>query len=63
MEVAFEKVKLGKEAKRQIMIKDLYALGITEYENHSLEDLDYYTLRNALSVARIRIDSDSNKWF
>lgn len=63
MGILFEKVKRTQEAQRQIFIKELLILGITEFQNQSLEELDYYTLRNALSVARIKIESDENKWF
>lgn len=63
MPITFERVKVGKELKSQIIIQDLNNLGITEYQNQSLEELDYYTLRGVLAAARIRVESDSNKWF
>lgn len=50
MRAAYEKVRLSQESKRQILISDLLMLGITEFQDKGIENLDYYTLRHALSV-------------
>lgn len=63
MGILHEKVMLSNESKKQGFIQELHTLGITEFQRQRLEDLDYYTLRSALSIARIRIDSDANKWY
>lgn len=54
---------MSQESKKQGFIQELHTLGITEFQGQSLDELDYYTLRHALTVARIRIDSDENKWY
>ncbi|MED3549986.1 hypothetical protein [Cytobacillus praedii] len=63
MGILYDKVMISQESRRQIFIKELRVLGITEYQNQSIDDLDYYTLRSALSIARIRVESDENRWF
>lgn len=63
MGILYEKVMVSQESKRQIFIKELREKGINEYQNQSIDNLDYYTLRSALSVARIRVESDENRWF
>lgn len=63
MGVLHEKVMMSQESKKQGFIQELHTLGITEFQGQSLDELDYYTLRHALSIARIRIDSDANKWY
>lgn len=63
MGILYDKVMVNQESRRQIFIKELLLLGITEYQGQSTEILDYYTLRNALSIARIRVESDENRGF
>lgn len=63
MGIRYEKVMVSQETRRQIFIKELREMGINEYQNQSIDNLDYYTLRSALSVARIRVESDENRWF
>jgi hypothetical protein len=55
MGVLYEKVQFSQELKKQIIIRQLLDLGITEYQNQSIYDLDYYTLRHVLAIAKIKL--------
>jgi hypothetical protein len=55
MGILYEKVKLTKEAKRQIFISRLLERGITESKDGtSIFDLDYYSLRHELVMADLK---------
>jgi hypothetical protein len=56
MGVLYEKVQLSNELKKQIIIRQLLDMGITEYQNQSVYDLDYYTLRHVLVMERVKGD-------
>jgi hypothetical protein len=49
-----EKVLISQELKRQIVIRQLLDMGITEHEGKSIYDLDYYTLRYILATERAK---------
>lgn len=53
MGILYEKVQLTKELKRQMMIRKLLDMGITEHEGTSIHDLDYYTLRWLLATRKL----------
>jgi hypothetical protein len=55
MGILYEKVQFSQELKKQIIIRQLLDLGITEYQNQSIYDLDYYTLRHVLAIAKIKL--------
>ncbi len=50
----YEKVQLSNELKKQIIIRLLLDMGITEYKNQSIYNLDYYTLRHVLVMERVK---------
>ena len=52
--ILYEKVQLTQELKRQMMIRQLLDMGITEYEGTSVYDLDYYTLRYVLAMQKLK---------
>jgi hypothetical protein len=54
MGILYEKVQLTQELKRQIMIRQLLDMDITEHEGQSIYDLDYYTLRHVLVMQRVK---------
>jgi hypothetical protein len=54
MGVLYEKVQLSNELKKQIIIRQLLDMGITEYQNQSIYDLDYYTLRHVLVMEKVK---------
>jgi hypothetical protein len=55
MGILYEKVKLTKEAKRQIFISRLLEKGITiTKDGTSIYDLDYYALRHELVMADLK---------
>lgn len=45
-------VKVTKEVKRQALIQELKDLGVFEFKEKSVNDLDYFEAKHALSVAR-----------
>lgn len=49
-----EKASFTQELKKQHMIQQLINLGITEDNGTSIQNLDYYSLRHLLTMARIR---------
>ncbi|NNV08120.1 hypothetical protein ETC03_17815 [Geobacillus sp. MMMUD3] len=51
--ILYEKVQLTQELKRQMMIRQLIEMGITEYEGTPVYDLDYYTLRWLLATQKL----------
>jgi hypothetical protein len=53
--VLYNTVKQKQDEEAQVMINDLLALGITRARNgESIHDLNYYDLKQQLSVAKIR---------
>lgn len=56
MGVLYETVKLSNEAKRQIIISDLLMMGITDHNGRDLNTLNYYELRQLLSVKKAMMD-------
>jgi hypothetical protein len=54
MGILYEKVQLTKELKRQMMIRQLIDMGVTEHEGKSIYDLDYYTLRHVLVMEKVK---------
>jgi hypothetical protein len=54
MGILYEKVQLTQELKRQMMIRQLIDMGITEHQGKSIYDLDYYTLRHILVMKRVK---------
>jgi hypothetical protein len=54
MGILYEKVQLTQELKRQMMIRQLLDMGITEYQGQSIYDLDYYTLRHVLVMEKVK---------
>ncbi|WP_160299086.1 hypothetical protein [Bacillus alveayuensis] len=42
------------ELKKQHVIRQLLDMGITEYQNQSIYDLDYYTLRHVLVIEKVK---------
>jgi hypothetical protein len=49
-----EKVQFSQELKRQIIIRQLLDIGITEHQGQSIYDLDYYSLRHLLVMQRVK---------
>lgn len=57
MGVLYETVKLSNEGKKQIIIiSDLLMMGITDHNGQDLNKLDYYTLRQLLSVKKAMME-------
>jgi hypothetical protein len=54
MGILYEKVQLSNELKKQIIIRQLLDLGITEHQGQSIYDLDYYTLRHVLVMEKVK---------
>jgi hypothetical protein len=54
MGILYEKVQYTQELKRQMMIRQLIDMGITEHEGKSIYDLDYYTLRFVLATEKAK---------
>ncbi|MEK4606570.1 hypothetical protein [Geobacillus sp. FSL W8-1251] len=54
MGILYEKVQLTQELKRQMMIRQLLDMGITEHQGQSVYDLDYYTLRHVLAMQKLK---------
>jgi hypothetical protein len=54
MGILYEKVQYTQELKRQMMIRQLIDMGITEHEGKSIYDLDYYTLRHVLVMEKVK---------
>ncbi|MED0758755.1 hypothetical protein P4S93_07380 [Aneurinibacillus thermoaerophilus] len=61
MGILYEKVQLTKELKRQMMIRQLIDMGITEYKGRSIYDLGYYTLRYVLAMEKFIREMDDVK--
>lgn len=56
MGILFKTVEVSQELKRQHMIQQLIALGITEEGGTPVQELDYYSVRHLLTMARIKAD-------
>jgi hypothetical protein len=54
MVILYEKVQYTQELKRQIMIRQLIDMGVTEHQGQSIYDLDYYTLRYILATEKAK---------
>jgi hypothetical protein len=54
MGILYEKVQYTQELKRQMMIRQLIDMGVTEHEGKSIYDLDYYTLRHVLVMEKVK---------
>jgi hypothetical protein len=54
MGILYEKVQYTQELKRQIIIRQLLDMGITEHQGQSIYDLDYYTLRHVLAMEKVK---------
>jgi hypothetical protein len=54
MGILYEKVQYTQELKRQMMIRQLIDMGITEHQGQSIYDLDYYTLRHVLVMEKVK---------
>jgi hypothetical protein len=54
MGILYEKVQYTQELKRQIMIRQLIDMGVTEHQGQSIYDLDYYTLRYILAAEKAK---------
>jgi hypothetical protein len=54
MGILYEKVQYTRELKRQIMIRQLIDMGITEHQGQSIYDLDYYTLHHVLAMEKVK---------
>ncbi|NUK30961.1 hypothetical protein HT574_12965 [Parageobacillus sp. VR-IP] len=54
MGILYEKVQYTQELKRQMMIRQLIDMGITEDEGKSIYDLAYYTLRFVLATEKAK---------
>jgi hypothetical protein len=54
MGILYEKVQFSQELKRQIIIRQLLDMGITEHQGQSIYDLDYYTLRHVLVIEKVK---------
>ncbi|WP_200894712.1 hypothetical protein [Bacillus alveayuensis] len=54
MGILYEKVQFSQELKRQIIIRQLLDMGITEHQGQSVYDLDYYTLRFVLATEKAK---------
>jgi hypothetical protein len=48
-------VQFGEALKRQFVIRQLLDMGITEHQGQSIYDLDYYTLRHVLAMAKLKL--------
>jgi hypothetical protein len=56
MGVLYNTVKLSQDAQAQVMVSDLLTMGITSSkEGKSIYEMNYYDLRQELSVATFRI--------
>lgn len=55
MGILYEKVQYTQDLKRQIMIRQLIDMGITEHQGQSIYDLDYYTLRYVLAMEKVKL--------
>ncbi|MEB3752510.1 hypothetical protein EP10_003425 [Geobacillus icigianus] len=53
MGILYEKVQLTQEIKKQIIIRQLLDMGITEHQGQSIYDLDYYALRRLLVTKKL----------
>jgi hypothetical protein len=56
MGILFKTVEVSQELKRQHMIQQLLNLGITEEGGTPVQELDYYSVRHLLTMARIKAD-------
>jgi hypothetical protein len=56
MGVLYKTVEMSQELKRQHMIQQLMDLGITEDGGRPVQELDYYTVRHLLTMARIKTE-------
>jgi hypothetical protein len=54
MGILYEKVQYTQELKRQMMIRQLIDMGVTEHQGQSIYDLDYYTLRYILATEKAK---------
>jgi hypothetical protein len=54
MGILYEKVQYTQELKRQMMIRQLIDMGVTEHQGQSIYDLDYYTLRHVLVMEKVK---------
>jgi hypothetical protein len=55
MGVLYNTVKLSQDAQAQVMVSELLAMGIiSSKEGKNIYDMNYYELRQELSVARFR---------
>ncbi|MEK4883447.1 hypothetical protein NST81_01780 [Bacillus sp. FSL W8-0223] len=54
MGVLYKTVEVSQELKRQHMIQQLIALGITEEGGRPVQDLDYFEVRHLLTMAKIK---------
>jgi hypothetical protein len=54
MGILYEKVQLTQELKKQIIVRQLLDMGITEHQGQSIYDLDYYTLRHVLAMQKLK---------
>jgi hypothetical protein len=54
MGILYEKVQYTQEIKKQIIIRQLLDMGITEHRGQSIYDLDYYTLRHVLVMEKVK---------
>ncbi|MDZ7370237.1 MAG: hypothetical protein ONB12_03600 [candidate division KSB1 bacterium] len=52
--ILYEKVQLTQELKRQMMIRQLIEMGITEYEGREIGELDYDRLKYILALMRLK---------
>lgn len=52
--ILYEKITFTQELKKQIMIRQLLDMGITEHQGQSIYDLDYYTLRFVLATEKAK---------
>jgi hypothetical protein len=54
MTILRKTVEMSHELKRQHMIQQLIGMGITEDGGTPVQELDYYSVRHLLALARIR---------
>lgn len=57
---------ISHDATKQIFIQELLSKGITEKDGISINDLDFYALRQLVTVARYRetnVENSESKWF
>lgn len=52
MRAKVQKIKLSREAERQVLIHDLLIMGVTDINGQDIHSADYYTLRHTLAVKR-----------